>query len=772
MQPFTPPPPPAPPSGAGGRESSLIFHRADNRPHWMKAASHGHTNPPMPALPPALSSPLRSFPCVPSLHSTPSQQPLPQCPPYPPVSAFGSNREVSVVEATSNVSSSDCRCPAFLGGSGAVPGSVQCIAPSASPPSCWRPASQPSFLPLSELNGSANFQNFAVPGHASSASEFAHVTTSGIGTETVDNIHVQPNSLGRVALNRGTLDTRSVQDPAAGSADLGVGFAEPRGSVRSFAPSPAAPSATSLVSPTGVPGEFSGVVAPSFAAVNDSWARRPPDSLFRPPFEKANGTDVPVPVGSGVAENAVTVGRSDASQHYSGGHHAGPQGAFRGSSPPAGGVSSEHSLSQLDGEGAKRICEKAAEDPTVRNVQELLEQQQTMIRQLMLHVQQQQSTPVKKPGEAAKRDIGKPESYEVIGSSSWCRVETTTGVKYFYNRETKQATWSCPSEIEDIVRQIDMHMGGTRGSATVPSPLPRERPSPSADPGKRERRPREDEEDEELDECASSSESSDEESEEAKQLKRQIARYEAFKQLLREKSLSPFAQYEKTLPKLLFDPRFAAIPPDQRKRLFEKCLKEITAESRRGQKEHIDAFRELMNELYGAGHIHASSTVETLEKRCGHDARWLGGTVPFVDWEPIRRRLVQETVERRKQEKDQKKNNIRRDFKKLMRDKMAERPREEWTALRKELRTHPQYLQLGSASERERIFQQVCEELTILNEEKKRLATAALEDADTKRMRLVKTEAAAAFMNMLVERVKNPFAHGDSGAEMPLAISL
>lgn len=83
--------------------------------------------------------------------------------------------------------------------------------------------------------------------------------------------------------------------------------------------------------------------------------------------------------------------------------------------------------------------------------------------------------------------------------------------------------------------------------------------------------------------------------------------------------------------------------------------------------QHIDAFRELMNELYGAGHIHASSTVETLEKRCGHDARWLGGTVPSADWEPIRRRLVQETVERRKQEKDQKKNNIRRDFRRLMR---------------------------------------------------------------------------------------------------------
>lgn len=206
------------------------------------------------------------------------------------------------------------------------------------------------------------------------------------------------------------------------------------------------------------------------------------------------------------------------------------------------------------------------------------------------------------------------------------------------------------------------------------------KPADSPDPGKSEKRLR-GEEEEELEECASSSESSDEESEEAKQLKRQIARYEAFKQMLREKNLSPFAQYEKvrvspsqllsdlallsrrvcrflhlaapeatsvplprpvcgclscirvcftcsssrvqactrvrslpspgrrclldwgnqgnsillyfsllccplqTLPKLLFDPRFAAIPPDQRKRLFEKCLKEITAESRRGQKE-------------------------------------------------------------------------------------------------------------------------------------------------------------------------------------------
>nr|PUA86696.1 FF domain protein [Toxoplasma gondii TgCATBr9] len=397
-------------------------------------------------------------------------------------------------------------------------------------------------------------------------------------------------------------------------------------------------------------------------------------------------------------------------------------------------------------------------------------QQQEILQQIMQQMQaQRDATAADRQGTDVAGKVGKPECYEAIGSTLWYRVETTTGLKYFYHKKTKKATWTCPPEIADLVAAIDDRMGGAAGKAS-PSPSSSSSSSSSSSPssssssssssapsgaaqGRDEERSEAREENgkrgrQSEEEGSSDSDSSDDEdvSEEMKQLKLQMQRYEDFKQMLRERNLGPFAHYEKVLPKLLFDPRFAAIPTEQRKRLFERCLKEIVAENRQGQKELIDAFRELMNELYESGHVHASSTVETLEKRCGHDPRWIAAGVPTADWAPIRKRLVEETIDRRRQEKNLMKNNIKRDFKKLMREKMAERPSDEWAALRKELRSHPQYLQLGSASEREKIFQQVCEELTFLNEEKKRNAETVAEDAETKRARLVKTEAAAAFM--------------------------
>ncbi|CBZ55447.1 putative FF domain-containing protein [Neospora caninum Liverpool] len=465
------------------------------------------------------------------------------------------------------------------------------------------------------------------------------------------------------------------------------------------------------------------------------------------------------------------------------------QGSFQWSQPPfpffgsapqaalAGGVQTP------DAHGAQGAA--TDEGSSLQEMQKRFEeqmriQQKEILQQILQQMQAQRdaSAAVDEPQNASVAGkVGKPECYEAIGSTAWYRVETTTGLKYFYHKKTKKATWTCPPEIADLVKAIDERTGGA-ACRQSPAAVPAAASAASAgratarQGGDTEQESAQDREENakrarESEESSDSDSSDDEEElEEMRQLQLQMARYEDFKQMLRERNLGPFAHYEKVLPKLLFDPRFAAIPAEQRKRLFEKCLKEVVAENRQGQKELIDAFRELMNELYESGHVHASSTVETLEKRCGHDPRWIAAGVPPADWVPIRKRLVEETIDRRRQEKNMKKNNIKRDFKKLMREKMAERPSDEWAALRKELRSHPQYLLLGSASERERIFQQVCEELTFLNEEKKRNAESAVEDAETKRARLVKTEAAAAFMNMLVERVKNPFTNSEAGSEV------
>jgi len=43
--------------------------------------------------------------------------------------------------------------------------------------------------------------------------------------------------------------------------------------------------------------------------------------------------------------------------------------------------------------------------------------------------------------------------------------------------------------------------------------------------------------------------------------------------MIREKNIGPFAKYEKELPKFAFDPRFTALPKEERKPLFESFIK-------------------------------------------------------------------------------------------------------------------------------------------------------------------------------------------------------
>ncbi|CDJ45141.1 hypothetical protein ETH_00022180 [Eimeria tenella] len=54
--------------------------------------------------------------------------------------------------------------------------------------------------------------------------------------------------------------------------------------------------------------------------------------------------------------------------------------------------------------------------------------------------------------------------------------------------------------------------------------------------------------------------------------------------------------------------------------------------------------------------------------------------------------------------------------------------------------------------------------------QKKRQTLSVLDEAETKKMKLLKADAATAFTNMLVERVKNPYLQSPDGSEWPLEL--
>ncbi|OEH76311.1 FF domain-containing protein [Cyclospora cayetanensis] len=467
---------------------------------------------------------------------------------------------------------------------------------------------------------------------------------------------------------------------------------------------------------------------------------------------------------------------------------------------------------------------------------------------------------------AASEDIGKPESFEVLGKTSWLRVRTSGGKKYFYNKETRVAVWKVPEEVKDLLQRLD------KAAAALDAFDDWEAP------------------DEDEDSDDSSDDDSDQETNPELEVLMGLARrMEDFKQMLREENFGPFAVYEKCLPRLVYQPRFSAITADQRRRLFDRCIKELAAESRRGQKEHIDAFRALLDEAKAQGHVHSSSTVDTLERRMregergriregdrgrvregyrgrmregdrgrmregdrgrmregdrcrmregdrgrmregdrgrmregdrcrmregergrmregdrcrmregdrgrmregdrgrmregkwrvigkgefGHDERWQGGAIPRGEWAAIRKRLIEEMVARRREDKNEARDALRRQFKKFVKEQLQAFPSEDWPLRRREFRSHPLYTQVASAREREQLYQEACEDLTAARLERKRVAGASsiLDDAETKKLKLLKADAATAFTNMLVERVKNPYADSSDGSEWPLEL--
>lgn len=244
------------------------------------------------------------------------------------------------------------------------------------------------------------------------------------------------------------------------------------------------------------------------------------------------------------------------------------------------------------------------------------------------------------------KDVGKPESFEALGQTDWCRVQTSTGHKYFFNKKTKQATWMIPEEVKNIVERLDKAAAALdafddfempdeddgeqrreqqRNNAIRQQALgiqilqqqqqkANQTSAGNGDTSSTNAQQRQPEEEQDT-ESSSDDDSAAEENPELEALKSLARRMEDFKQMLREENFGPFAVYEKCLPRLVYQPRFSAITAEQRRRLFDHCIKELAAESRRGQKEHIDAFRALLDEARAQGHVHSSSTVETLERR-------------------------------------------------------------------------------------------------------------------------------------------------------------
>ncbi|XP_048428823.1 pre-mRNA-processing protein 40C-like isoform X2 [Pyrus x bretschneideri] len=252
-----------------------------------------------------------------------------------------------------------------------------------------------------------------------------------------------------------------------------------------------------------------------------------------------------------------------------------------------------------------------------------------------------------------------------------------------------------------------------------------------------------------------------------------------FKEMLKERGVAPFSKWEKELPKIVFDPRFKAIPSHEARRsLFEHYVKtraeEERKEKRAAQKAAIEGFKQLLDEALED--IDHNTDYQGFRKKWGNDPRF-----EALDRKD-REHLLNERVLPLKRATEEKAQAERAaaaaGFKSMLKEKGDITVSSRWSRLKDSLRNDPRYKNVRH-EDREVLFNEHISGLKAVEEEAEREAKAKRdeqeklrererelrkrkerEEQETERVRLKvrRKEAVATFQALLVETIKDPQA--------------
>ncbi|KAK4373432.1 hypothetical protein RND71_008816 [Anisodus tanguticus] len=250
-----------------------------------------------------------------------------------------------------------------------------------------------------------------------------------------------------------------------------------------------------------------------------------------------------------------------------------------------------------------------------------------------------------------------------------------------------------------------------------------------------------------------------------------------FKEMLKERGVAPFSKWEKELPKIVFDPRFKAIPSySARKTLFEHYVKtradEERKEKRAAQKAAVEGFKQLLEEA--KEDINEDTDYQSFKKKWGHDLRF----------KPLDRKerevLLNERVLQLRKAAQEKAHAIRAaaisQFKSMLREQGEITLNTRWSKVKDSLRNDPRYKSVKH-EDREALFNEYISELKAAEKEVARIAKAKHDEEDklkereralrkrkereeqeVERVRLKarRKEAVESYQSLLVEIIKDP----------------
>ncbi|KAL6640918.1 hypothetical protein ACP70R_019099 [Stipagrostis hirtigluma subsp. patula] len=380
-----------------------------------------------------------------------------------------------------------------------------------------------------------------------------------------------------------------------------------------------------------------------------------------------------------------------------------------------------------------------------------------------------------KEGSNSLQDAGTAENKGVMGTDTSTPAIQTGGRDSLPLRQTVAP--ASPSALDLIKKKLQ-----DAGASSAPSPLATpssatselngSKPADAASKGQQVSNNGEKSKDNNGDEnmSGSSSESDDEEHGPSKE-----DCIRQFKEMLKERGVAPFSKWEKELPKIVFDPRFKAIPSHSTRRaIFDHYVRtraeEERKEKRAAQKAAVEAYRQLLEEA--SEDINTKADYQEFKRKWGADPRF-----EALDRKE-REALFNEKVKAVQEKIQSTRKAVIDDFKAMLRESKDITSTSRWTKVKENFRSDPRYKAMKH-EERENVFIEYISELKSAEQEAEQAAKAKVdeqaklrereremrkrkerEEQEMERVKLKirRKEAVSSYQALLVEMIKDPKA--------------
>ncbi|XP_044756362.1 transcription elongation regulator 1-like isoform X2 [Coccinella septempunctata] len=359
---------------------------------------------------------------------------------------------------------------------------------------------------------------------------------------------------------------------------------------------------------------------------------------------------------------------------------------------------------------------------------------------------QEEAKKKKEEEEKAKQekaqDKSRPVSSTPVPGTPWCVVWTGNGRVFFYNPSSRTSVWERPEELlkrTDVDKMVSEPPDILTGANTATNKVDVKSPGKT----KRESDESDSEQEEEnvpkrkkLDESPDVQEVNGTAQPPGKKIdigkeaaieaevraakERAVipleTRMKLFKEMLSEKQVSAFSTWEKELHKIVFDSRYLLLTSKERKQVFEKYVKERAEEERREKRNKLREKKEAYRRLLQESHLHGKSSFSDFAQKYAKEERFKG-VEKMRERESLFNEYLIEVRKREKEEKNQKREQVKKDFFVLLREHSDIDRHSYWGDVKRKLDSDARYKAVESSGQREDWFREYCK---MLKEEKKK----------------------------------------------------